>query len=135
MLNIEHRGSNTGHAQLVFFAIHRHALLADIRQLLIHLRQFGNGVTRQHLDLLLVGLPIVIRIVALAIGHENFAHRRTVQRHMLADVSAGTHHAGGRLQLVDQDHVIVFPAREVDRFPHFQIQLLQMRGSHVDDVQ
>ncbi|MOA30080.1 hypothetical protein D3C78_1511330 [compost metagenome] len=84
---------------------------------------------------MLMGLPVTIGIIAVAVGHKNLAHRRAIQRHMLADIGASAHHAGGGLQLVDQNDMVVFAAGEVDRLPHFQIELFQMRRSDMDNIQ
>ncbi|MNT40097.1 hypothetical protein D3C72_1763900 [compost metagenome] len=84
---------------------------------------------------MLMCLPVVFRIITVAVGHKYLAHRRAVQRHMLTDIGTSAHHAGGGLQLVDQNNVVVFTAGEVYRLPHLKIELLQMWCGNVDNIQ
>ncbi|MNY46346.1 hypothetical protein D3C86_1815170 [compost metagenome] len=82
-----------------------------------------------------MALPVARHVILMAKRHVNLTHRRTVERHVLADISACAQHAGCRFQLVDQDRVIIFPAGEIHRLTRHDIQIFKMWRRHVDDVQ
>ncbi len=54
---------------------------------------------------------------------------------MLADICARAQHTGCRLKLINQDRVIIFTAGEVDRFAGGNVQRLEVRRRHVNNIE
>ena len=133
-MNIENGHRQAGNAQLVLFPVHRHIALADLRQLIMHLRQGGNGIAGQRLNNILMRIPVAFNIIRVAKRHINFTHCRAVQRHMLANIGPRAQHAGGRFQLINQDSVVIFTAGKIHRLAGGQIKRLKVRCRNVDDI-
>ncbi len=134
-MNIKYRHGNTGDTQFVLFFVHRHAVLADFCQFVIHRAQFGDGIAGQRLDLILVAFPVARHIRLLTKRHVDLAHRRAVERHMLTDISTRAQHTGCRLKLINQNSVVVFPAGEVHRLAGSNVQRFKVWRRHVDNIQ
>ncbi len=54
---------------------------------------------------------------------------------MLAYIGTGSQHPGCGFQLINQNSVIVFAAREVNGFTSGDVQCLKMRSGDMNDIQ